>query len=269
LLTDRSSAGVRRNTSTVVETVPIRRTLNELAANYPPGLRQQALLDVERQVFHLSLIAADRHRDVADIGGGMGLFSIGCAAMGKDVRLIDDFSDPSNATHGNSPLVQHRALGVVVDSRDVIAEGLGISPGSMDVITSFDSMEHWHASPKDLFREVMGALRPGGAFLLGVPNCVSLRKRLTVPLGRGKWSSMDAWYEQRVFRGHVREPDVDDLRYIAQDMGLTGVEIFGRNWQGYRSQRRWVASAVPLADQMLRLRPGLCSDLYLWGLKPA
>ena len=50
--------------------------------------------------------------------------------------------------------------------------------------------------------------------MVGVPNCVNLRKRLTVPLGRGKWSPMADWYEQPSFRGHVREPDAlrDRLR---------------------------------------------------------
>ena len=45
---------------------------------------------------------------------------------------------------------------------------------------------------------------------------------------------MAHWYEPELFRGHVREPDVDDLRYIARDMGLEdvvvakGAEVVGR-----------------------------------------
>jgi SAM-dependent methyltransferase len=45
-------------------------------------------------------------------------------------------------------------------------------------------MEHWHRSPKALFHEALTWLRPGGLLVIGVPNCVNLRKRLTVPLGR-------------------------------------------------------------------------------------
>jgi hypothetical protein len=88
-------------------------------------------------------------------------------------------------------------------------------------------MEHWHHSPKALFGQLMRALRPGGLFFLGVPNCVNLRKRLMVPLGRGKWSPMGDWYEQPVFRGHVREPDVDDLWYIARDLALVDAACSG------------------------------------------
>ena len=57
-----------------------------------------------------------------------------------------------------------------------------------------------------------------------------IRKRLTVPFGSGKWSSMADWYEDPIFRGHVREPDVDDLFYIAREVGLVDVYIKGRHW---------------------------------------
>jgi hypothetical protein len=80
-------------------------------------------------------------------------------------------------------------------------------------------------------------LKPGGLFFLGVPNCVFLRKRITVPLG--KWSSMDEWYERETFGGHIREPDVGHLRYIARDLGLGYVRVFGRNWLGYASRHGW------------------------------
>jgi SAM-dependent methyltransferase len=138
---------------------------------------------------------------------------------------------------------------------------------SIDVFTSFDSMEHWHASPKALFRQCRRALRPGGLFLLGAPNCVNLRKRISVPLGRGKWTSMNDWYESPVFRGHVREPDIEDLRYIGRDIELTNVQILGRNWQGYSHASRLLRTLTPIFDGPLRLFPGLCSDIYLLGNK--
>lgn len=247
----------------------IKTILTNLAERYPAGLRPYAVRELARQEFHVSLAHSLAPGGVvADVGGGMGMFSLGCAAIDMTAILIDDFADPSNEQYGDTPLDLHRSHGVKIDSRDVITDGLGLPADSVDLLTSFDSMEHWHASPKTLFAEVMTALRPGAWFLLGVPNCVSLRKRITVPLGRGKWSTMADWYERPTFRGHVREPDVADLRYIAGDMGLTDVRILGRNWQGYASSRRWVRLAAPLADRPLRARPSLCSDLYLLGRRP-
>jgi len=149
----------------------------------------------------------------------------------------------------------------------VIAEGVDFPPESLDGVTTFDSMEHWHHSPRRLFRQLLTALKPGGVFIIGVPNCVNLRKRMTVPFGMGKWSTMDEWYEPEIFRCHVREPDVNDLKYIANDLGLIDVRIVGRNWLGYASRFGWVRSLTSLADRLLWSFPSLCANIYMIGKK--
>lgn len=101
----------------------------------------------------------------------------------------------------------HAKHGVQALNRDFIKDGIWDVTRQFDVVTTFDSMEHWHHSPKALFRYVRESLlKPGGRFIIGVPNCVNLRKRITTPFGHNKWTGMDAWYEPEVFRGHVREP---------------------------------------------------------------
>jgi 2-polyprenyl-3-methyl-5-hydroxy-6-metoxy-1,4-benzoquinol methylase len=253
--------------------------LNEVARQYPSELIAKEQMDIKRITFNISLSLrlgsaplSDgycKSFEVCDIGGGVGLFSVGCAALGvKRSVLIDDFNDAINHQMGPTILDLHRSYGVEVASRDVIAAGILDIDGSFDAITSFDSMEHWHNSPKALFTQVVAKLKPGGRFILGVPNCVNLRKRLTVPLGSGKWSSMADWYEESIFRGHVREPDVDDLLYIARDMGLVGVRVKGRNWVGIASPRLPIRITTRLIDYPLRLMPTFCADLYLIGHKP-
>ncbi len=117
------------------------------------------------------------------------------------------------------------------------------------------------ADPKRLM--IVHELRAGGRFVIGVPNCVNLRKRITVPLGYGKWSSFDEWYGNPLFRGHVREPDVADLRAIASDMKLQNVRIVGRNWLGFASANPIVRSFTKAIDVPLRAFPALCADIYL------
>ena len=185
----------------------------------------------------------------------------------KRTVLVDDFDDSVNHQVGSSILDLHRKLGVEVISRDVVEKGIHDLAGNFDIITTFDSMEHWHHSPKRLFHEVAEKLNPGGAFVLGVPNCVNMRKRVTVPLGFGKWSGIQEWYEVDKFRGHVREPDVSDLTYIACDMGLVDVKIYGRNWLGYYSESPAIRLATKIMDYPLRLNPSLCSDIYMIGNK--
>lgn len=80
---------------------------------------------------------------------------------------------------------------------------------------------------------------------------------------------MNGWYEPEEFRGHVREPDVDDLHYIARDMGLSDVRIIGRNWLGTRSRKASIRLATRIFDPVMRLRPSVCADIYLFARKPA
>ena len=245
----------------------IGERLREIAARYPAELVAGQMRDVARITFNIGLVTGRLGSEVAvcDLGGGIGLFSVGCAALGMRSTLVDDFGDSVNREFAQVPERVHKVYGVEVVSADVIESPPEFAEGSFDVVTSFDSMEHWHHSPKTLFHRVMRWLRPGGLLVLGVPNCVNLRKRITVPFGMGKWSSMADWYDQARFRQHVREPDTDDLRYIASDLQLERVEILGRNWLGYASSRGWVRLGTPLFDATLRLFPSLCADIYLVG----
>ncbi len=247
-------------------------TLKIVANQYPKDLVDEQVRDISRIAFNINIALeslkpkSPSELEICDLGGGIGLFSVGCAAHGlKRTVLIDDFNDLVNHRVGDSILALHRSHGVEVLSRDLVKNGLRGIEGRFDVITSFDSMEHWHHSPKGLFREVAEKLKPSGVFILGVPNSVNIRKRITVPLGIGKWSGMQDWYEADVFRGHVREPDVSDLMYIAHDMRLVDVKIYGRNWLGCYSKNPAMRFATKIMDYPLRLKPSLCSDIYLVG----
>lgn len=244
--------------------------LQSIARKYPPNMVKDQLQDIRRIAYHIGLVVSRKGTDcrICDLGGGLGLFSVGCAAIGMKSILLDDFSDPINEQIGESVLELHKSYGVQVISRDAVRDGIDFPAESLDVITSFDSMEHWHNSPKRLFASVVKTLVPGGLFVLGTPNSVNLRKRISVPLGISAWSQMKDWYEPDVFRGHVREPSVGDLRYIANDMKLTDISVAGRNWLGYDSRFKVVRVLTPPLDRLLQTFPALCSDIYIVGAKP-
>ena len=244
--------------------------LNGIARQYSEELQANQLDDVARIAFHIELV---RSRcgvpcRVADLGGGVGLFSVGCAAVGMDSVLVDDFSDSVNLEFGDRVLDLHRSHGVEVRARDIVAEGIDFPPESLDCVTCFGAVEHFHHSPRKLFRQVAEALVPGGLFILAAPNCVNLRKRIGFPLGRVHWSRFEDWYEPDEFRGHVREPSAGDLRRIAEDMRLDVIGLLGRNWTGHASRSSAVRFAARVIDVPLRTVPQLCSDLYLLASKP-
>jgi SAM-dependent methyltransferase len=205
---------------------------------------------------------------VVDLGGGWGVFACASAALGFHAVTVDDCGDAGFAASGDPRQRMPHDYGVEVVWRDVARDGIEFEPESIDAFTSFDSIEHWHNSPKTAFHQMMAALRPGGVFLLSAPNCNDFAKRITVPLGIAEWSSFDWWYHQPVFRSHVREPSVRDFRRIAQDLRLTNVRVYGRNDSLLLSSRKIVRLLGEPLDYLLKLWPALCTEIYLMGCKP-
>jgi 2-polyprenyl-3-methyl-5-hydroxy-6-metoxy-1,4-benzoquinol methylase len=181
----------------------VRKIVQEYWVGYNPHIIENY---IQRHIFEVGLVARaleePKGKSVIDVGGGWGAFTAACAALGMKATLMDDFGDGGmgNQDDPRQSLATNFAVSVV--SRDVVARGLGLSAESFDAVTSFDMIEHLHASPRDFLQEAVKALRQNGVFLLGAPNCVNLRKRIMVPLGVGQWSDFSDWYQAKVFRGH-------------------------------------------------------------------
>jgi SAM-dependent methyltransferase len=232
-----------------------------------PGLDSPAALAAEAGRYAEQANWIQGAGSVLDIGGGYGPFAVMLASMGVRAVSMDEFSHPYFSERLDHRKVAEDA-GVELVRQDAVSGlPLPFPDQSFEAVTSVDSMEHWHHSPKQLLSEVRRVLTPGGRLVIGVPNAVNLRKRLSVPLGKTNWSRFEDWYEEPVFYGHVREPTVGDLNRIASDMGLSEWHVVGRNWLGFRggSMRQRVAAMV---DPILRYRPTLCANIYLIGTTP-
>lgn len=241
----------------------VSSVLSAIADTYPSELRDDQRRDIPRVAWHLQIIGQHLRAGstVADIGGGIGLMSPGMAALGYRSILLDDFLDSVNQRFSVENLGVHKNVRII--STDATRAIDAFEPDSLDGVTSFESVEHWHNSPRPVFHALMRALKPGGLFFFGLPNCVDLTKRITTVIGTAQWSSMRDWYEPPVFRGHVREASVSDLRYIGNDLDLRETKILGRNWEAV--SRLGVLGRM--ADIILCAKPSLCSDIYLIGRK--
>ena len=222
----------------------------------------------ERTAFDIQLVT-DRigtSGTICDIGGGSGLFAIGCAQVGLRAILVDDLAEMAHQPELLTPtLALLDEYGVEVRRENFLESELDL--GRLDAATAFHVLEHMPASPKPLLHKMRNALRPGGVLVLAGPNNVNLRKRITVPLGKGAWSSMADWYEADLFRGHVREPNVSDLFYMASDLELQDVRVYGRNFLGLGHESATRRALSRLLDRPLRARPSLCSDIYMVGTR--
>jgi SAM-dependent methyltransferase len=189
------------------------------------GYPRTSSLD-ERTIYYVQLVSEAEQlatgKHVVDLGPGMSAFGPVLRQMGMQVTLVDDFGG------GGGVDIQRRAeslkivralrekLDVRVEELDFVSQPLPLEASSVDVITCFHSLEHWHHSPKPLFREIVRVLKPGGCFIVATPNAVNLRKRISVPLGRTNYGTLEEWYHEGEphYRGHVREPVVRDLHRV-------------------------------------------------------
>ncbi len=248
------------------------------------GYRPMIELD-ERNEFYLRLLAEqgllESGKHLVDLGAGLSVFGPVCHAHGMHVTLVDDFGGGGGVELGQHiediPLLDvfERQFGLGVVRESFLERPLPIPDASVDVITCFHSLEHWHHSPKRLFREIVRILKPGGFLVLATPNAVNIRKRFYVLAGRSNWPLLGDWYHlgDPIYRGHVREPVIRDLQQIMQWNGFEVIGTHGRNFIGRRSKALAflplgiVNAVAKWSDRLLRFFPSLCSDIHVIGRK--
>jgi 2-polyprenyl-3-methyl-5-hydroxy-6-metoxy-1,4-benzoquinol methylase len=134
---------------------------------------------------------ADRSAKILDLGCGEGSFLRELRRAGfRDVSGVDRSPEQvAIAARQGEPGVR---LG------DVLEEARGLATGSHDVIIAFDVLEHLRREELlDLAENVRRALRPGGRWVIHVPNAES-------PFfGRIRYG--DVTHEQAFTRGSLRQ----------------------------------------------------------------
>lgn len=240
----------------------LRAALAEIERRWPADVVAAGVTADGARILEQVAIVRRSGPRLLDIGGGYCPFGVLAAAVGHDVDIVDSYAHEFFARDDLPQLVAE--YGVRCHTVDAVRDPLPFQADTFDAVTSFDSLEHWHHSPRGLFAEVRRVLRPGGLFVLGAPNAVNLRKRAAVLIGRSNWAQFDDWYLSTDFHGHVREPTCADLARMTADLGLERWTIFGRNWLGYRGSA-FLRAVSAVVDRPLRLRPTLCADLYLVG----
>jgi SAM-dependent methyltransferase len=195
---------------------------------------------------------------ILELGIGWGGASLCLARQGATVIGVDDFGDG----YENQGIPQMRFLvaqGVRVVRGDVLR--LPLRPGSFDVVILNDVLEHMSV-PKRLLRTIHELLRPGGVFMMEVPNSVALYKRLRVLCGLSNYYRMEQFFLDDDYRGHVREYTRAEIGYMLRETGFIPVEIRGVN----QRHRPWFESHVPrfTAHPVLRLYDAIASLRDSW-----
>lgn len=219
---------------------------------------------------------------LVDLGSGLSYFPVLGALFGMEVYAVDDFGGGGGVNAkmkepSDRVVERFKQMGVSIVKQDLLSEPLPFEGESVDLITTFHSIEHWHHSPQKLFKEIRRILKPNGVLIIGCPNSVNLRKRIWVLFGKTNLCSLEEWYyEGEPFRGHVREPTVGELKKLLQWNSFRPVAVIGRNFIGRRSltlekapptAHRIYMFLLRIFEPLLRLNPSLCSDIHVVGRK--
>ena len=201
---------------------PVRQEIKELQRRYPyPEVINDTADAIETLALTLRCLAPD----------GGHLLDIGCGAMDKTMTFqqmgyrcvgYDDFQDPWHSKKENlDPLLAFaKEIGVEVHIEDG-SNPVPWEPASFDIVTIFNVIEHLHESPRDILNFAGKYLKTGGLLLVGMPNSVNLRKRLSVLRGQSNYTPAQGFYENDgPWRGHVREYTFEETWVLVEWSGF-------------------------------------------------
>lgn len=211
---------------------------------------------------------------VVDLGGSSGFHTSILARLGMKAICVDNFKTRKKG-HVNDHFYEHDLAAEQIASKlhvefihtNILDWKPPFREAAIDVVMSFDNIEHLHHSPRNLYKQMVQCLKPDGLFLLGAPNAANLFKRLKIALGKNIYSRLEEWYMHEQFIGHVREPVVSDLLLIAKDIGLKVIDVFGKNWLGLTKLRGRKQFLATIFSKPLEFFPSLCSDIYILAIK--
>ena len=149
-----------------------------------------------------------------DLGGGTSLYNPILRCLGMDVTVVDLFIGEEDG------LARLAALGIATEQSDLYAAVL--PERTYDGISMFETIEHLPHSPKPILEKVVTALKPGGRFVLSVPNMARSEDRMRMLMGRNPMGKYRVFFRDgNPFLGHHREMTMDEARWAAEEIGLT------------------------------------------------
>lgn len=173
----------------------------------------------------------------AQMPSGGRLLDLGCGALDKPMVYqklgyqcccADDFQDTWHKDSNNlNPVVDFAtSLGMEVykQSEPFVVPW---ENESFDIVTIINVIEHLHGTPRELLNFAGTLLRPGGLLVVGMPNSVNFRKRLSVLMGRTNYTPAMGIYESEgVWRGHIREYILEET---CQILSWTGFDVVSKS----------------------------------------
>ena len=248
-----------------MDSLQIRALILEVRKKFPQALWPDVPEMVDRDVLHVQLTYVPKGK-LIDLGGGYSPVSAVLARLGMDVTVVDTFAstrfyEQFSASELCDVLQSFGVKLLKADLREYDPAGV-FEPASVDTISCFGTL--FFFNPRQLLDRCMPVLKPGGKLVVECNNAVSLLRRIRVLLGGNNTNTFHVYFFDDM---HQRFWVKSDMHTLAAYLKLSKYQLLGRNWTVYQSRKGLPTSALKLADNALRVNPGLCNELYLIGTK--
>jgi 2-polyprenyl-3-methyl-5-hydroxy-6-metoxy-1,4-benzoquinol methylase len=171
-----------------------------------------------------ALIATPGGR-ACDFGGNVAAYNLVARLLDTDVTVVDDIDIPEASS---ARLKRLQEAGIRFEKCDVYQ--FKNRNEAYDVVSAFETIEHFPHSPKPALVNMIGALRKKGRLCLSVPNIARVDMRLRALAGRSVHERYQAFFSHvGPYPGHHREYTLDELKWIAAELNLATEDLFGAN----------------------------------------
>lgn len=170
---------------------------------------------------------------LCDLGSYVNMYPVVLALLGMRVTIsttVDYYpqASPDHPHHSQDiPKVLDIYRSVAIEVIESNLYDVMLLEESFDIVTSFETFEHFWHSPKPVMHKIVAALRLGGDFVLSVPNIVSLKNRLKVIMGQSPLPHYPFFFEHgHPLTGHRGEMTIGEVHYMMTAMGLHRKKLF-------------------------------------------
>jgi 2-polyprenyl-3-methyl-5-hydroxy-6-metoxy-1,4-benzoquinol methylase len=185
---------------------------------------------IRPKYFYISRLIYDNFstdQKILDFGSGLNDVSAVLKKQGFSIDAYDDCNDEWYRENNNLEKLISFSKEINLNFYKNF-EDLKNSGNKYKIILLLDVLEHV-PNPKSFLKSLFNFLDKNSSLIITVPNSVSLRKRISVIMGKTNYASYEEFFNEEPFRGHWREYSIEDVSSLSKKINFEINHLEGIN----------------------------------------